>query len=129
METWSIAPAAAMSAAASSNISRRAEARAVAVAVGTVTLCHHIGDRLPPSRREDWMTYAKDRVILDADSHVMELGDFLDDFLDPAEAQSMRRAGMEALKPVLEQAVDRATARRSDPDKAAEAEERLMVDK
>ena len=31
------------------------------------------------------MTYAGERTILDADSHVMELGDFLDDFIDPAQ--------------------------------------------
>ena len=29
------------------------------------------------------MTYAGERVILDADSHVMELADFLDGHIDP----------------------------------------------
>src|SRR3989454_8534408 len=75
------------------------------------------------------MTYAGPRTILDADSHVLELADFLDDFIDETQRGRLRRRGMEALTAVLEDAVARAEARRSDPAKAAEAEERLMVDK
>jgi predicted TIM-barrel fold metal-dependent hydrolase len=75
------------------------------------------------------MTYAGTRTILDADSHVMELGDFLDDFIDPTQRDRLKRRGMERLKPVLDQATERAADRRSDPAKAAEAEERLMLDK
>ncbi|MGP0030209.1 MAG: amidohydrolase family protein [Acidimicrobiales bacterium] len=75
------------------------------------------------------MTYAGQRVILDADSHVMELADFLDDFIDPAQRDRLRRRGMEALGPVLDDAVARARARRSDPAEAAAAEDRLLVDK
>ena len=37
------------------------------------------------------MTYAGQRVILDADSHVMELADFLDDFIDPAQRDRLPR--------------------------------------
>jgi hypothetical protein len=50
------------------------------------------------------MTYAGDRTILDADSHVMELADFLDAFIDPVAASRLRRHGMDALRPVLEDA-------------------------
>jgi predicted TIM-barrel fold metal-dependent hydrolase len=75
------------------------------------------------------MTYAGERAILDADSHVMELADFLDNFIDPDHAVRLRRRGMDALTPVLDQAVARADARRSDAEVSAGAEERLMVDK
>jgi uncharacterized protein len=75
------------------------------------------------------MTYAGDRVILDADSHVMELTDFLNDFIDPDHAPRLRRRGLEALSPRLDDAVAKAEARRSDPNVAARAEERLMADK
>ena len=75
------------------------------------------------------MTYAAGRVILDADSHVMELADFLDDFIEPAELDRLRRRGMQALAPVLDEAVRRAADRAADAGAAAEAEERLMTDK
>ena len=75
------------------------------------------------------MTYAGNRTILDADSHVMELADFLDEFIDPEHRNGLRRQGMEALKPVLDRATQGAQTRRADPAAAAEAEERMMVDK
>jgi predicted TIM-barrel fold metal-dependent hydrolase len=75
------------------------------------------------------MTYAAERVILDADSHVMELADFLDDFIDPHARDRLRRQGMEAVSAVLAEAVRRAEARGSDPAAAAEAENRMMNDK
>lgn len=75
------------------------------------------------------MTYAGEREILDADSHVMELADFLDRYIDPSQRHRLRRKGMEALAPVLEDARARAEARRSDPASAAQAEDRLLDDK
>jgi len=75
------------------------------------------------------MTYAGQRTILDADSHIMELGDFLDDFIDPSQRDRLRREGVEALQGVLDGAVARAEERRADGAKAAEAEERLLLDK
>ena len=75
------------------------------------------------------MTYAGQRTILDADSHVMELGDFLDDFIDPSQKDRLRREGIEALQSVLDGAVAKAEDRRSDPAKASAAEERLLLDK
>jgi predicted TIM-barrel fold metal-dependent hydrolase len=75
------------------------------------------------------MTYASGRVILDADSHVMELGDFLDDHIDPAQRDGLRRQGLDALAGVFEQAVAHAEARHTDAAVAVQAEERLLVDK
>ena len=75
------------------------------------------------------MTYAGGRRMLDADSHVMELADFLDAHIDAEQASRLRRGGMEALAPVLDKAVERAKSRRADPDKAAAAEARLLQDK
>jgi predicted TIM-barrel fold metal-dependent hydrolase len=75
------------------------------------------------------MTYAGTRTILDADSHVMELADFLDDHIDPDHRDRLRRRGMDALAPVLDSATQRAEARRSDPAVALAAEERMMIDK
>jgi predicted TIM-barrel fold metal-dependent hydrolase len=75
------------------------------------------------------VTYAAGRRILDADSHVMELADFLDEFIDPSQRDRLRRKGMEALQPVLDSAVRKAEARRTDAEMAAAAEERLLQDK
>lgn len=75
------------------------------------------------------MTYAGERAILDADSHVMELADFLDGFIDPDARERLRRQGVDALGPILEDARQRADRRRSDPAMAAQAEARLLADK
>jgi predicted TIM-barrel fold metal-dependent hydrolase len=83
----------------------------------------------PTIKGDDHVTYAQGRRILDADSHVMELADFLDPFIEESQASRLRRKGMEALQPVLESAVRRNQERRADPAKAALAEERLLQDK
>ena len=44
-------------------------------------------DRSPAEPGRDPMTYAEGRVMLDADSHVMEFADFLDEFIDPAQTR------------------------------------------
>jgi predicted TIM-barrel fold metal-dependent hydrolase len=75
------------------------------------------------------MTYAAGRSILDADSHVMELADFLDDFIEPSERDRLRRRGMDALAPVLADATQKAQRRGADASVAARAEEHLMQDK
>jgi len=74
-------------------------------------------------------TYAGDQRILDADSHVMELADFLDAHIDDEYRDKLRRKGMDALKPVLDEARRKATARRDDPAVAASADGRLLQDK
>jgi uncharacterized protein len=75
------------------------------------------------------MTYAGEKAILDADSHVMELADFLDEFIDPDSRDRLRRQGIEGLHTVLEDAQHKAQRRRSDPAVAAHAEEHLLDDK
>ncbi len=74
-------------------------------------------------------TYAGTRTIFDADSHVMELADFLDPFIADDQRDRLRRGGMDALEAVLAKATERATARRRSPNLSAEAEQRLMIDK
>lgn len=75
------------------------------------------------------MTYAGTRTILDADSHVMELADFLDPYLDDAQRQGLRRRSFDAFAPVLDEAQSRARARATDAAKQQIAEERLLTDK
>jgi predicted TIM-barrel fold metal-dependent hydrolase len=75
------------------------------------------------------MSYSRGRAILDADSHVMELGDFLDEFIAPEIRDQLRRRGVDALRPVLQEAQRRAERRGADVAVAAEAEQRLMLDK
>ena len=60
------------------------------------------------------MTYAGERVILDADSHVMELADFLDGHIDLVRASVAppRRGGPQG---VLDAAAAEAKAQKSDP--------------
>jgi hypothetical protein len=72
----------------------------------------------------DTATYAGTRTILDADSHVMELADFLDGFIDPAQRDRLKRRGMEALKPVLDKAMARVEERRADASLQSKAEDR-----
>jgi uncharacterized protein len=74
-------------------------------------------------------TYVGQRQVLDADSHVMELADFLDGFIDPDYRDQLRRRGMDALTPVLANALSRAEDRRSDTEAASRAQARLMEDK
>ena len=44
------------------------------------------------------MTYAGEQRILDADSHVMELGNFLDNYLDADQRALLQRGLFEARK-------------------------------
>ncbi len=74
-------------------------------------------------------TYVGARRVLDADSHVMELADFLDDFIDPEFLDRLRPVTGGELAAVLTDAEARADARRADASAAAQAEERLLKDK
>ena len=74
-------------------------------------------------------TYVGERCVLDADSHVMELADFLDDFLDPEFKDRLRDVTSDRLAGVLTDAVAKSEERRSDTEKAKLAEERLLEDK
>src|SRR5579872_6402206 len=75
------------------------------------------------------MTYAGHRAILDADSHVMELPGFLDDFIDPSQRDRLRRDGLRGRTATIDDAVAKARARSVYPKRAAEARERLLLDK
>ena len=75
------------------------------------------------------MTYAGGRPMLDADSHVMELADFLDAHIDGEYRSRLRRRGMDTLAPVLDKALEGARERAASPEKAAAAEDRLLQDK
>ena len=74
-------------------------------------------------------TYVRGRSVLDADSHVMELADFLDDFVDPAFKDLLRDVTSDRLAALLTDAVTKAAARRTDAGAAKLAEDRLMQDK
>jgi predicted TIM-barrel fold metal-dependent hydrolase len=75
------------------------------------------------------MTYVGDRLVYDADSHVMELADFLDPYVDEEVRPLLHTKGVELLKPRLDKAHARFVARREDAAQAAEAEGRLLQDK
>jgi predicted TIM-barrel fold metal-dependent hydrolase len=75
------------------------------------------------------MAYAGNRQILDADSHLMELPGFLDDYIEPELRERLRGRQMEVFTPILDEAVARARARRNDPAEKAKAEDRLLLDK
>src|SRR5258706_6029913 len=75
------------------------------------------------------MTYAGQRTILDADSHVMELPGFLDDFIEPAQRDRLNRDGLRGRTAMLDEAVAKARARSVYPGRAAQARERLLLDK
>jgi predicted TIM-barrel fold metal-dependent hydrolase len=75
------------------------------------------------------VTYASGRRILDADSHLMELPGFLDDFIEPAMLDRLENRGMTRLASMLSKEEQKAQARGDDPAKRAAAEERLLLDK
>jgi predicted TIM-barrel fold metal-dependent hydrolase len=75
------------------------------------------------------MSYSGGRRILDADSHLMELPGFLDEHIEAGMLERLQGRSMERLRPVLDTARARAEQRARDPEQAARAEERLLVDK
>ena len=74
------------------------------------------------------MTYAG-RMVMDADSHLMELGDFLDDYLPAEQVAGLEKGLWRARKDIIDRAVEAAAQRQSDPDRAGEAALRVMQDK
>ena len=75
------------------------------------------------------MTYAGAQRMLDADSHLMELPGFLDPFIDRDMRDQLKHREMSRLAPMLDAAAAAAERRRADPQKRAEAEDRLLEDK
>src|SRR5499426_2515204 len=72
------------------------------------------------------MPYATGRVYCDADSHLMELGDWLAPYADPAIRAKLRPLYLGGAGKLAEQAVDAAAARRGDPEAARALEANLM---
>lgn len=68
------------------------------------------------------MTYAGDRFVFDADSHVMELPGWLEEFADSATAETLRPLALGGAGALAERAVEQAATRRAggvatlDPD-------------
>lgn len=75
------------------------------------------------------MTYTAGRTVMDADSHLMELPDFLDDYLHRDDVKHLAKGLFESRHEILDRAVAAADKRRTDQHAALQAEERLLRDK
>lgn len=75
------------------------------------------------------MAYAEGRVVMDADSHVMELPDFLDDYLPPEQVDLLAKGLFESRRDFLDSALAAAAQRGSDEAAATASEARLLRDK
>ena len=72
------------------------------------------------------MPYAEGRTFLDADSHIMELHDWLADYADPSIREQIGRLRLGGAGRLAEEAVEAAAKRRADPGAAAALEDQLM---
>jgi len=72
------------------------------------------------------MPYATGRSYCDADSHLMELGDWLAPYADPGIREKLRPLYLGGAGKLAEQAVDAAAARRGDAEAARALEANLM---
>src|SRR5437763_10914384 len=72
------------------------------------------------------MTYAGDRAILDADSHIMELPGWLEEYADPADRDAVRPLYLGAAGAAADQAIAAAQERKGDRAAAERLEEALM---
>ena len=75
------------------------------------------------------MNYADGRTIHDADSHVMELPDWLESYADPAMRDRIRPLQLGKAGKAAQKAVDAAAQRRDHSDGIVAAEEQLMTAK
>lgn len=75
------------------------------------------------------MPYAQGRTYFDADSHIMELHDWLSAYIDAEVGADVPRLRLGGAGALAEEAVEKAAARRGDPAKAAELEGALMTAK
>jgi hypothetical protein len=73
------------------------------------------------------MPYADGRTCYDADSHLMELGDWLVQYADPDIRDRIRPLYLGAAGALAERAVREAAARRGDPTATRELEGRLWM--
>src|SRR5215467_12260780 len=72
------------------------------------------------------MPYAEGRVYYDADSHLMELPDWLEQFADSSTRERLRPLYLGGAGRLADEAVQAAAARRSNTDEAAALEANLM---
>lgn len=72
------------------------------------------------------MPYATGRTYYDADSHLMELSDWLVRYADPGVREKIRPLYLGGAGALAEEAVRQAEARRGDPEKARALEDALM---
>lgn len=72
------------------------------------------------------MPYAEDRIIHDADAHLMETPDFLDPFVTRKVRERMPELGLSALAPGEHLTIDRARAAHRDPAYRAEDEQQIL---
>lgn len=72
------------------------------------------------------MPYVEDRIIHDADAHLMETPDFLDPFVSRKVRERMPELGLSALAPGEHLTIDRARAAHRDPAYRAEDEQQIL---
>lgn len=72
------------------------------------------------------MPYAEGRTYYDADSHLMELFDWLVGYADPGVRETIRPLYLGAAGATAEQSIHDAAARRGDAQKARALEKALM---
>ncbi len=72
------------------------------------------------------MPYAQGRTYYDADSHVMELSDWIVDYADPGVREKIRPLYLGAAGNLAKKAVLEAAARKGDPERARALEENVM---
>lgn len=72
------------------------------------------------------MAYAEGRTFYDADSHLMELGDWLVQFADPGVRERIRPLHLGGAGALADEAVRAAEARRAHPETARELEANVM---
>ncbi|HYC53890.1 MAG TPA: amidohydrolase family protein [Candidatus Binatia bacterium] len=75
------------------------------------------------------MAYVEDRIVHDADSHIMETPDWLDPYLDSRIRERMPRLALSAVRPGEHKLIDDARARHADPDYRAADAEQIMLRK
>src|SRR5262245_1791208 len=78
---------------------------------------------------EPTMPYAEGRTYYDADSHLMELGDWLVPYADPEVRERIRPLYLAGAGKLAEQAAHQAEERRGNQAAAAALEENLMAAK
>lgn len=72
------------------------------------------------------MPYAEGRTYYDADSHIVELPDWIEQFAAPSVRKRIRPLALGGAGALAVEAVQAAASRRDDPSRALEAEARLM---